>query len=81
MTMAALSNVYARVYRRPGALVRIPGIILLVPGSVGFLSLSQIAQRDVFLGVNSAITLLSILILLVAGLLFGDLLVPPRRAL
>ena len=81
MIMAALSNVYARVYRRPGALVRIPGIILLVPGSVGFLSLSQIAQRDVFLGVNSAITLLSILILLVAGLLFGDLLVPPRRAL
>lgn len=79
--MGALSNLYARISRRPGALVRIPGIILLVPGSIGFLSLSQIAQRDVFLGINSAVTLLTILILLVAGLLFGDLLVPPRRML
>ena len=79
--VGALSNLYARISRRPGALVRIPGIILLVPGSIGFLSLSQIAQRDVFLGINSAITLLTILILLVAGLLFGDLLVSPRRML
>jgi uncharacterized membrane protein YjjP (DUF1212 family) len=79
--VGALSNLYARISRRPGALVRIPGIILLVPGSIGFLSLSQIAQRDVFLGINSAITLLTILILLVAGLLFGDLLVSPRRTL
>ncbi|HSE13850.1 MAG TPA: threonine/serine exporter family protein, partial [Rudaea sp.] len=79
--VSALSNLYSRVTRRPGALVRIPGIILLVPGSIGFLTLSQIAQRDVFLGINSAITLLTILITLVAGLLFGDLLVSPRRVL
>ena len=81
LSVSALSNLYARLSRRPGALVRIPGIILLVPGSIGFLSLAQIAQRDVFLGINSAITLLTILILLVAGLLFGDLLVSPRRML
>ena len=81
LAMGALSNLYARVSRRPGALVRVPGIILLVPGSIGFLSLSQIAQHDVFLGINSAINLTAVLISLVAGLLFSDLVVPPRRAL
>jgi uncharacterized membrane protein YjjB (DUF3815 family) len=79
--MGALSNLYALFSGRPGALVRLPGIILLVPGSIGFLTLSQIAQHDVFLGINSAITLLAVLVSLVAGLLFGDLLVPPRRVL
>jgi uncharacterized membrane protein YjjP (DUF1212 family) len=79
--ISALSNLYAHVSGRPGALVRTPGIILLVPGSIGFLTLSQIAERDVFLGINSAITLIAILVSLVAGLLFGDLFVSPRRVL
>jgi len=79
--IGALSNLYAHVSGRPGALVRTPGIILLVPGSIGFLTLSQIAQRDVFLGINSAISLTAILVSLVAGLLFGDLFVSPRRVL
>jgi uncharacterized membrane protein YjjP (DUF1212 family) len=79
--MGALSNIYALASRRPGALVRLPGIILLVPGSVGFQSLSLIAQRDVFLGINTAVTLTAILISLVAGLLFGDLFASSRRIL
>jgi uncharacterized membrane protein YjjP (DUF1212 family) len=79
--MGALSNFYAAATRRPGALVRLPGIILLVPGSVGFQSLSLIAQRDVFLGINTAVTLIAILVSLVAGLLFGDLFASSRRIL
>jgi uncharacterized membrane protein YjjP (DUF1212 family) len=81
LTMGALSNLYARLTNRPGALVREPGIILLVPGSVGFLTVSLIAGRDVFLGINTAISLIAILVCLVAGLLFGDLIVAPRRSL
>ena len=81
LTMGALSNIYARTTNRPGALVREPGIILLVPGSVGYLSLSLIAERDVFLGINTVVSLVAILVCLVAGLLFGDLLIAPRRSL
>jgi uncharacterized membrane protein YjjP (DUF1212 family) len=81
LVMGALSNLYARISRRPAALVRLPGIILLVPGSVGFLSLSLLGQRDVFLGINMAVSLIGILTCLVAGLLFGDLIVPARRIL
>ncbi|MDE1960911.1 MAG: threonine/serine exporter family protein, partial [Xanthomonadaceae bacterium] len=58
-----------------------PGIILLVPGSVGFRTLSLMFERDVYLGLDMGFTLLAILVALVAGLLFGDLLVAPRRSL
>ena len=67
--------------RTPGALVRVPGIILLVPGSVGFRSLFFAFERDVYLSLDTAFSLLAILIALVAGLLFGNLLVPPRRSI
>lgn len=77
----AAGNLYARLRRRPGALIRLPGIILLVPGSVGFRSLSHAFERDVFMTLDTGITLLTVLITLVAGILFGNLLVPPRRSL
>jgi uncharacterized membrane protein YjjP (DUF1212 family) len=79
--MGALSNLFTRVSRRPAALVRLPGIILLVPGSVGFLSLSMLGERAVPLGISMAVSMVGILTCLVAGLLFGDLIVPSRRIL
>jgi uncharacterized membrane protein YjjP (DUF1212 family) len=81
LVVGAASNVFARFAQRPGALVREPGIILLVPGSVGFRTLSFVFERDVLLGLDTAITLVTLLVSIVAGLLFGDLLVPPRRKL
>ena len=81
LVIGAASNVFARVMQCPGALVREPGIILLVPGSVGFRSLSFVLERDVRLGIDTAVTLVTLLVAIVAGLLFGDLLVPPRRKL
>jgi uncharacterized membrane protein YjjP (DUF1212 family) len=81
LAIGAASNLFARVANRPGALVREPGIILLVPGSVGFKSLSFVLERDVWLGLDTAITLVTLLVAIVAGLLFGDLLIPPRRKL
>ena len=81
MGIAAVSNAYGRWANRPGALIRVPGIILLVPGSVGFRSLNFVMERDVFLGLDTAFVLVSVLVAIVAGLLFGNLLVPSRRNL
>ncbi len=81
LLLGAASNVFARAFNRPGALIREPGIILLVPGSVGFRTLSFVFERDVMLGIDTGITLVTLLVALVAGLLFGDLLVPPRQKL
>jgi uncharacterized membrane protein YjjP (DUF1212 family) len=81
IAVTAASNLYARWMNRPGALVRVPGIILLVPGSVGFRSLSFVLERDVMLGIHTGITMLTVLVALVAGVLFGNLLIPARRNL
>ena len=81
LVIGAASNVFARVARRPGSLVREPGIILLVPGSVGFRTLTFVFERDVLLGLDTAVALVTLLVSIVAGLLFGDLLIPPRRKL
>ena len=81
LVMAALSNLYGRVVNRPGALVRVPGIMLLVPGSVGFRALAFVMERDYALGFDTLVAVLSAILALVAGLLFGSLLIPPRRYL
>jgi uncharacterized membrane protein YjjP (DUF1212 family) len=79
--LGAMSNIYARFARRPGAVVREPGILLLVPGSVGFRSMSFLLERDTSLGLDTGLLLLTLLVSLVAGLMFGDLLISPRRSL
>lgn len=81
LVVGSLANLYARFRNRPGALVRVPGIILLVPGSVGFQSLTFVFERDVYSGLNTAFSLIVLLISLVAGLLFANVLVAPRRSL
>lgn len=81
LIISAAANLYARIANRPGAVIRVPGIILLVPGSTGFRSLSFVFERNVFHGLEAAVTVVTVLISLVAGLLFGNLLVPPRRNL
>lgn len=81
LVVGCAANLYARSRNRPGALVRVPGIILLVPGSVGLRSLFFVFERDVFLGLDTAFSLVVLLVSLVAGLLFGNVLLPPRRSL
>jgi uncharacterized membrane protein YjjP (DUF1212 family) len=81
LAVGAASNAFARVMQCPGAVVREPGIVLLVPGSVGFRTLNFVFERDVLLGIDSAVALITLLVAIVAGLLFGDLVIPARRKL
>ena len=80
--LTAAGNAFARWANRPGALIRVPGILMLVPGSAslrGVMNLVQ--QQDTALGESAALAVLNILLALVAGLLFGNLLLPTRRNL
>lgn len=81
LVITVLSNLYGRWRNRPGALVRVPGIILLVPGSVGYRSLFFVFERDVYLGIDTAISMLVLLACLAGGLLFGNMLLRPRKSL
>lgn len=75
------ANLYARRAHRPAAVPLVPGIMLLVPGGVGFRSLASLLERDVISGIELAFTALMIAVALVAGLLLANALVSPRRAL
>ncbi|MFT4197623.1 MAG: threonine/serine exporter family protein [Pseudoxanthomonas sp.] len=79
MTMTAAGNGFARAFNRPGALVRLPGIIMLVPGSSSLRSLMDIVQGNA--GDTTLRVVLQILMALVAGLVFGNVLLPARKAL
>jgi uncharacterized membrane protein YjjB (DUF3815 family) len=55
--------------------------MLLVPGSMGFLSLSSLMANDVVSGVQKAFDMVLIAVALVAGLLLANDIVPAKRAL
>jgi len=82
MLLTAGGNLFGRVVGRPGAIIRLPGIIMMVPGSTslrGVLTLVQ--QQDVGAGQSVFLTVLNVVMALVAGLLFGNLLMPARKTL
>ena len=79
--VGAAGNLMARWLQRPAALLQVPGLILLVPGSLGFRSLSSLLHRDVLSGVHTAFEMSLVAIALTTGLLLAGLVAPPRRTL
>ena len=59
------------------AVMRTPGLLLLVPGSLGFRGLTTALQQDFSAGSQFAFRMLLVGGALVAGLLVANVLVPP----
>lgn len=78
VVVGAGSNLFARVLNRPVAVTEVPGILILVPGSVGFRSIAAMLDHQVLSGIETAFQMLLIAAALVAGLLVGNLLVGVR---
>ncbi|MBZ4422234.1 threonine/serine exporter ThrE family protein [Myxococcus sp. RHSTA-1-4] len=81
LLLGIASNALARLRNRPSVITVVPGLMLLVPGSVGFRSLSSLLERDVVAGVDTAFSMLMVAVALVAGLLSANALVPSRKVL
>jgi len=81
LAVGVAGNLFARLRRKPAVVVIVPSIILLVPGAIGYRSLSFLLEKDVLSGIDNAFTALLVGVSLVAGLLLANLLVPPRNAL
>ncbi len=78
LALGLASNLYAWLRRRPATTVLVPGILLLVPGSIGYRSLSELLAREVIPGIETAIEMFLVAVSLVAGLLAANVLTPPR---
>lgn len=81
LAVASFSNIMARTLDRPASVLLVPGILLLVPGSIGFRSMTSMLSADVIGGVETAFAMILVAISIVAGLLLANILVPARRAL
>jgi uncharacterized membrane protein YjjP (DUF1212 family) len=79
LTLGAAANLFARLLRRPAFLLLIPGLSVLVPGVAGYRSLACLLERDVFTGVDAAFSASLTAVALVAGMLFSNAVVDPRR--
>jgi uncharacterized membrane protein YjjP (DUF1212 family) len=77
--VALASNAYARWKRRPPAVVLVPAILLLVPGSIGFRSLNALMERQALAGIQTAFSMMLTAVALVAGLLIAGVIAPEPR--
>jgi len=70
--VSAGSNVVSRVFRRSSMVTQVPGLLILVPGSIGFRSMTSLLGQEVEVGIATAFRLGIIGISLAAGLLAGN---------
>ena len=77
--VAMASAAYERWRSRPAPVVLVPGLLLLVPGSIGYLSMSSLMERDTVAGIATAFTMVLTAVSLVAGLLIASVLAPEPK--
>jgi uncharacterized membrane protein YjjP (DUF1212 family) len=81
LAVCILSNALARVMNRPAQLFQLPGMILLVPGSFGFVSLGQLLAKKPEAGVQEGFTMALVGAALVIGVLVANVVMPARKLL
>jgi uncharacterized membrane protein YjjB (DUF3815 family) len=75
------SNLFALLRKRPAEVMQVPGLILLVPGSIGFRSAQALFTAQTTSGVQAAFQMFLTAIALVYGIFVANLLLPARRPL
>jgi uncharacterized membrane protein YjjP (DUF1212 family) len=71
--LGVVSNLFAGLNNRNASVMLVPGMILLVPGSLGFFSISHLVESDIVAGLQIALKMLSTSMALVLGILFSNL--------
>jgi uncharacterized membrane protein YjjP (DUF1212 family) len=81
LVVASAAHAFARWKDRPIALLLTPGILFLVPGSIGFLSVRSLLEGDVDAAIATGFRMLLVATAIAAGLLVATAAVPPRQPL
>ncbi len=77
--ISAGSNLIARFFRRSAIVTVVPGLLILVPGSIGFRSVTSMLGQEVEAGVSTGFRVLIVGISLAAGLLAGNVVASGAR--
>lgn len=76
LAVATAGHLYQYATRRPAVLVQIPGLITLVPGSMGFRGLHALIEQDSAAGIGLITDMVLTGAVLAVGLLLADNLAP-----
>ncbi len=74
-------NLFSRLTLRTSSLLQMPGLMLLVPGSVGFQGLTAMLNNNVVEGIQIAFNAGFTAVALTTGLLLASIIIPPKRDL
>lgn len=81
LAVSIAGNIFSLISKKPASIMHIPGVMLLVPGSIGFKSLEAMLDNQTLDGIQTAFSALLVAVALAVGLIAGNLFVPPRKAL
>jgi uncharacterized membrane protein YjjP (DUF1212 family) len=70
--VSAGSNVLARAKRRVAMVTQVPGLLILVPGSIGFRSVTSLLGQEIETGIQTGFRVAIVGISLAAGILAGN---------
>lgn len=70
--VSAGSNIHARLRRRVAMVTQVPGLLILVPGSIGFRSVTSLLGQEVETGIATGFRVAIVGISLAAGILAGN---------
>jgi uncharacterized membrane protein YjjB (DUF3815 family) len=73
--------VFALLRRRSALIIIVPGILMLVPGSLGYESASLLLAHDALGGVTAAFDTLVTTLAIVYGLIVSAAVLPSRRSM
>jgi uncharacterized membrane protein YjjP (DUF1212 family) len=80
-SVGLIGSVYARWTNRSSSTLAVPGLVFLVPGSIGFRSIQMLLLNDVDSAVRGAFDMFMVAISLVSGLLVAYSLLPATSLL
>ncbi len=75
------SHVFARRSDRPSSTLTLPGVMMLVPGSLGLVAVSAAALHDPTLALDIGLQMAMVLVALSTGILIAAAALPPRTSI
>lgn len=77
--LGIVSNGFSRIFKKNSAVMLIPGLIILVPGSLGFFSITHLINSHIIAGIETALSMLTTTLALVFGIIASTILISSKR--
>ncbi|HZS10397.1 MAG TPA: threonine/serine exporter family protein [Blastocatellia bacterium] len=79
VAVGVVSRAYSQFLKRPSTVTLLPGLLLLVPGSIGFRSIISMLDSQIVPGIETAFGMILMAMALVTGVLTSSLILPVRE--